>query len=86
MTGSTDCSVAGGHEYFVTGVAMCLGAGGHECFGAGVAEYFVAGGTEYFMGTFLDGSAYCHLNFPHAPPHSCKWGNAVPMSTFLQPA
>ena len=29
MTGGADCSVAGGTEYFVTGVAACFGAGGH---------------------------------------------------------
>ena len=81
MTGSADCSVAGGAEYFVTKVAACFGTGGTECFEAGGTEYFVAGGTDYFVGTSLISvSAYHHPNLPHALPRSCKWGNVVPMN------
>ena len=55
MTGSADCSVAGGTEYFVTGGANCFGAGG----------------TEYFVGTSLVAlSATHHPNLPRVLPHS----------------
>ena len=61
---------------FVTGVAACFGAGGTEC--------FEVGGTEYFVGTSLVAfSAYHHPNLPHALPHFCKWGNAVPINNLL---
>ena len=76
VAGSTECLVAVGVESFVT-----------ECFVAGGTVSFVAWGTDYFVGTFLVVlSAYCHPNLPCVPPHSCKWDNVVPMSTFLQPA
>ena len=60
--------------------------GGTDCSVAGSTEGFVAGGTEYFGDTFSVGSAYHHPSPLHVLPHSCKWGNVVPMSTFLQPA
>ena len=53
-------------------------AGGAECSAAGCAESFViqdadcsvAGGNEYPSPL-------------HVLPHSCKWGNAAPMSISL---
>ena len=61
--------------------------GGAECYVTGDAEYFVIGGAECLRGTdFLAVlSACCHSNLPlHVPPHSCKWGSAVPMDISLQ--
>ena len=76
---TAECSVDWGAEHFV--------AGGAESFVTEDADCSAAGGTEYFVGTFLVvPSAYHHTNLPCAPPHSCKWGNTVPMSTFLQSA
>ena len=79
VTGGAEHSVAGGTEHSVAGGAEHSVAGGTECSMAGEA-------AESFVGTFLVGSAYCHPNLPHAPPHSCKWVNSVPMSTLIQSA
>ena len=65
--------------------AECSVAGGTEHFVARGTESIVAGVAEYFGGAFLIGSAYHHPSL-HFLPHSYKWGNVVPMSTFLQPA
>ena len=71
MTGSSDCSVAGGFVHS----------------GAGVVEHFVAGGTESFGGAFLVAlSDHCCPNLLCALPHYCKWGNPVPMNNLLHPA
>ena len=68
MTEGVECFMAGGAEYFMTGVA----------------EYFVADVAECFVGTFFVVLSVCHhSNLPHVPLPSCKWGNAVPMNTFL---
>ena len=69
----------------MTGGAECFVAGSAEGFVTGVAEYFVAEVAECFVGTFLVVlSAYHHPNLPQGLHHSCKWGNVVPMNTFLQ--
>ena len=83
---TADGSVAGGAEHSVARDAESFVTQDADCSVAGGAEGSVAGGTEYFGGTFLVGSAYCHPSPLHVLPHSYKWGNAVPMSTFLQPA
>ena len=75
VAGGAEYSVAGGTERFVTqgaGYSVARDTGGS-----------VAGGAEYLGGTFLVGSAYHHPSPLHALPHSCKWGNAVPMSISL---
>ena len=75
---TAECYVAMGAEHFVARDA--------EYFVARGSDSFVVGVAEYFGGAFLTGSAHHHPNLLHAPPHSCKWGNVVPMNTFLQPA
>ena len=70
MTGSADCSVAWGTEYFGAGVPACFGAWGAECFG---------------VTSLVALSAYCCPNLPCPLPHSCKWGNAVPMKNLPSP-
>ena len=75
---TADCSAAEGAEHSVVGSA--------ESFVTQDADCSVAGDAECFGGAFLVGSAYCHPSPLHVLPHSCKWGNVVPMSTFLQPA
>ena len=75
VAGGTEGSAAGGAENFVTQEADCSVAGG--------TEHFVARDAECFGGAFLFGSAHYHPSLLHAPPPSCKWGNAVPMSTFF---
>ena len=68
----------------MTGGVECFVARGAECLVTGVAEYFVAGVAECFVGAFLVVPSACHHpNLPCVPHHSCKWGNAVPMNTFL---
>ena len=77
MTLGVECLVAGGAECFAAGDAEHCVTGGAEC--------FVAGVTECFVGTFLVVLfACCHPNLPHVLLHSSKWGNEIPMSTFLQ--
>ena len=75
VAGSTECSVVGGTESFVTQDDDCSVAGG--------TEGSVTGGIEYFGSAFLVGSAYHHPSPLCALPHSCKWGNVVPMSISL---
>ena len=79
------CSVVGGAEGFGFKDIDCSVVGGAEGFGFKDIDCSVVGGAEGFGGTFMVGFAYCHPSPLHALPHSCKWGNAVPMRISLWP-
>ena len=87
MTGSSDCSVAGGAVYVVTGNAVHYGAAVVEHFTTQGTECLVAWAVACFVGAFLDAlSDCCHPNLLCAPLHFCKWGSVVPMNNLLLPA
>ena len=64
-------------------IAGCSAAGGTESFASLDIGCSVVGGTDGFGGTIMVGFAYHHPIPLCALPHSCKWGNAVPMSISL---
>ena len=65
------CFVAGGAESFVSQHVGCSDGG------------FVAVDIEYLGSVFLVGFSNCHPSPLCALPHSCKWGNAVPIGISL---
>ena len=67
-------------------IAGCSVARSTESFASQDIGCSVLWGTEGFGGAFMIGFAYCHPSPLWALPHSCKWGNAVPMSISLWPA
>ena len=83
---TAECSVGGGTEHSAAESAESFLTQHANCSVAGGTEHFVAGSVESFGDAFLIVSTHCHASFLCAPPLSCKWGNTVPMNTFLQPA
>ena len=81
---SNDCSAAGDFvsqhvDCFVIDVEgfVAMGVGGSA------AEGFVQSGAEGFWGALLADFVDCHPNPLLCVLQFCKWGNVVPMITFL---